>query len=218
MAKMQYPNDIVCITSPFGAARDLVLTNGQRLKDVHNGIDLTGRDHKGGEPILAPHNGYVIWAGLSQYDKAYGIFTEHWGVDGVPKGHHVVCWYWHLYSITKGIEPGVRVSQGQMLGKEGRTGNVTGDHLHFSMAIVPDTLKYSKNNISTGMFKPYLVDPMDWLHLYPHQEIRSIGKDWEKRIKKVERPSKPTPPPKKTTKQIISPAAKKFGLQKVEIK
>jgi murein DD-endopeptidase MepM/ murein hydrolase activator NlpD len=41
--------------------------------------------------------------------------------------------YAHLSFIAKGIRPGVRVRQGQLIGHVGSSGLATGPHLHYEM-------------------------------------------------------------------------------------
>ena len=41
--------------------------------------------------------------------------------------------YLHLSSFAPGIRPGVRVTQGDLIGRVGATGLVTGAHLHYEL-------------------------------------------------------------------------------------
>jgi murein DD-endopeptidase MepM/ murein hydrolase activator NlpD len=43
-------------------------------------------------------------------------------------------YYLHLSSIGRGIRPGVRVAQGDVIGRVGRSGVVTGPHLDYRLA------------------------------------------------------------------------------------
>ena len=43
--------------------------------------------------------------------------------------------YSHQSAFAKGIQPGVRVRQGQVIGYVGTTGQSTGNHLHYELSI-----------------------------------------------------------------------------------
>ena len=86
----------------------------------HDGIDLT---HYSGAPILAAHDGYVIYKG-SQY-RGYGRmviieYNKKWAT-----------LYAHLKTIS--VKEGQVVKAGQKIGTMGRTGRATGTHLHFEV-------------------------------------------------------------------------------------
>lgn len=90
-------------------------------KNWHNGVDYsTG----GGADILAAANGVVIFTGFdaSGWGNYIKIQHDHLGVTTL---------YAHLKQIN--VVAGNVVAQGQVIGKEGSTGNSTGAHLHFSV-------------------------------------------------------------------------------------
>lgn len=83
---------------------------------IHKGIDLAAVS---GTPVQAAGNGEVTFIG---YDLGYGlhIYISHkYGF----KSH-----YAHLSAIR--VKKGQKVSQGDIIGKIGSTGLVTGSHLH----------------------------------------------------------------------------------------
>ncbi|MBO0751639.1 MAG: M23 family metallopeptidase, partial [Bradyrhizobiaceae bacterium] len=43
--------------------------------------------------------------------------------------------YGHMTAFARGIEPGVRVHQGQLIGYVGSTGQSTGPHVHYEIII-----------------------------------------------------------------------------------
>jgi murein DD-endopeptidase MepM/ murein hydrolase activator NlpD len=79
-----------------------------------------------GTPIRAAGSGVVEKAG---WDGGYGRHT----VIKHANGFSTV--YGHQSAIAKGIEPGVHVRQGQIIGYVGSTGLSTGPHLHFEIRV-----------------------------------------------------------------------------------
>lgn len=101
-------------TSPFGAQR---LFNG-RLKSIHKGVDIASPT---GTPVVASNTGKIaltgdfFYAGKCVYiDHGNGLFTA----------------YFHLSDLN--VKQGDMVQQGEIIGKVGATGRVTGPHLHWS--------------------------------------------------------------------------------------
>ncbi len=90
---------------------------------LHTGVDLTAAY---GTPIYASGDGVVEKA---QWVSGYGRFALLKHVNGYETA------YGHMSRIADGIEPGVRVRQGQVIGYVGSTGVSTGNHLHFEIRI-----------------------------------------------------------------------------------
>lgn len=96
---------------------------GPRWGKFHYGVDLGGRGWPNA-PILAAKAGIVIWADeLSSYGNLVVLSHE----DGLQTR------YAHMSAIT--VKAGEQVKAGQQIGKQGSTGQVTGPHLHFEVAI-----------------------------------------------------------------------------------
>jgi murein DD-endopeptidase MepM/ murein hydrolase activator NlpD len=90
-------------------------------RQVHMGIDLASVAHS---PIPAANTGIVIFAeSLGIYGKT--VIMDH--------GFGLFSMYAHLSHI--GVEPGDRISKGDILGRTGISGLAGGDHLHFGMLI-----------------------------------------------------------------------------------
>jgi murein DD-endopeptidase MepM/ murein hydrolase activator NlpD len=89
----------------------------------HTGVDWA---HKVGTPIIAAGNGTVIKA---EWDSGYGRRVELQHTNGY------VTAYSHMSSFAKGIAPGRRVQQGQVIGYVGNSGLSTGPHLHYEVII-----------------------------------------------------------------------------------
>lgn len=101
------------ITSKFGGQR---LFNHE-VKSYHNGIDFRAQV---GAPITAPAEGRILIAENLFYSGNH-VSIDH--------GAGVVTTYSHLSKIT--VKVGDHVKAGEMIGLAGRTGRVTGPHLHW---------------------------------------------------------------------------------------
>jgi len=99
------------ITSPFGP----------RWGRMHTGIDIAGPY---GAPIRAAKAGTVILAGS---DGGYGNATI------IDHGGGFSTLYGHQSRIV--VSDGQTVSQGQVIGYEGCSGNCTGPHVHFETRV-----------------------------------------------------------------------------------
>ncbi|AWM88448.1 M23 family metallopeptidase [Microvirga sp. 17 mud 1-3] len=89
----------------------------------HTGIDWANRI---GTPILAAGNGTIIKAG---WESGYGRRVE------IQHANGYVTTYNHMSGFGKGVAPGARVQQGQVVGYLGSTGLSTGPHLHYEVLI-----------------------------------------------------------------------------------
>jgi murein DD-endopeptidase MepM/ murein hydrolase activator NlpD len=88
---------------------------------MHDGADLVAPT---GTSVYAASDGVVIGAAPN---GGYGnwIRIDHQG--------KLATVYGHLSSFAPGIQEGVRVSQGELIGFVGNTGRSTGSHLHFEI-------------------------------------------------------------------------------------
>ncbi len=103
------------ITSYYGWRDDPFARGGE----FHRGIDLQAHI---GDPVYAWRRGVVVTAG---YQGVSGkvVVLQH--------PDHFVSKYHHLSRIL--VHTGQQVTAGQMIGKAGDTGQVTGVHLHFTI-------------------------------------------------------------------------------------
>ena len=106
--------------SGFGMRRHPILG----FSRMHTGVDWAAPR---GTPIIAAGNGVVEKAGWDS--GGYGNQTL------VRHANGYVSSYNHQSAIAKGIKPGVKVRQGQVIGFVGTTGLSTGPHLHYELIV-----------------------------------------------------------------------------------
>lgn len=112
-------SDDVRLTSGFGM-RFHPLFNDRRL---HAGIDWAGPI---GTPIVAAGSGVVEEA---LYKGGHGKYIRIRHANGYQTT------YSHMSGFARGIDPGTKVRQGQIIGFLGNTGYSTGPHLHFEILV-----------------------------------------------------------------------------------
>lgn len=105
------------VTGAFGEKR---MFNGKK-QSQHYGTDLAGAV---GEPVRATNDGVVVLA-RDCFASGKSIAIAH--------GAGVFSVYFHLSDID--VRHGDAVRQGQVIGKVGATGRVTGPHLHFGIKV-----------------------------------------------------------------------------------
>jgi murein DD-endopeptidase MepM/ murein hydrolase activator NlpD len=90
---------------------------------MHTGVDWAD---KIGTPIFAAGDGVVIKA---EWDSGYGRRVE------IQHNYNFVTTYNHLSAFAAGINEGVKVRQGQVIGYLGNSGLSTGPHLHYEVMV-----------------------------------------------------------------------------------
>ena len=113
------PMNTGILRSPFGYRKHPILGYVR----LHPGVDWAAPR---GTPIMAAGNGVVEKAG---WTSGYGRFTLIRHTNGYETA------YGHQSAIAKGIVPGAKVRQGQVIGYVGSTGLSTGPHLHYEVRI-----------------------------------------------------------------------------------
>lgn len=97
---------------------------GRLSQGIHgwNGVDLAAPS---GSPIYAAAGGTVIVSRVGGWNGGYGNYVV------IDHGNGVQTLYAHMN--TDSVSVGESVSQGQLIGSVGRTGQATGNHLHFEV-------------------------------------------------------------------------------------
>jgi murein DD-endopeptidase MepM/ murein hydrolase activator NlpD len=136
---LRTPVDGARITSTFGRRRHPVLGYTR----AHQGVDFGAGS---GTPILAAGDGVVAEAGRK---GGYGNWVRIRHSGGWDTG------YAHISRYAKGIKPGVRVRQGQLIAYVGSTGMSTGPHLHYEVwlkgkRVNPIGAKVPQGTVLTG--------------------------------------------------------------------
>lgn len=111
------PVDRLNFTSNFGIRSDPFAHTAR----MHAGVDIPGAT---GTPIYATADGMIAHA---ERMGGYGNMVE------IDHGKGIATRYGHMSRLL--VEPGTRVSRGQLIGLMGSTGRSTGPHLHYEVRI-----------------------------------------------------------------------------------
>lgn len=105
------------ISSHFGMRR----ISSDAAPRMHKGIDFSA---PAGTPVKISLGGKVVFAGQK---KGYGeyVMIEHKA--------DLRTAYAHLSRRAKGLKVGKQIAAGEVIGYVGRTGNATGNHLHYEV-------------------------------------------------------------------------------------
>lgn len=127
------------ISSYFGRRRHPIYKDTR----VHWGIDYPAPK---GSHIYAGGDGVVE---VAQYRSGYGNYVR------IRHNSEYSTAYGHMNGFAKGIRPGTRVKQGQIIGYVGSTGRSTGPHLHYEVIrngkrVNPLTIKASASENLRG--------------------------------------------------------------------
>ena len=113
------PVNNAIMRSGFGGRRHPILG----YTKMHTGVDWATPY---GTPIFASGNGVVEKVG---WEGGYGKYVRLKHNNGYETA------YGHMSAYAKGMEPGKRVRQGQVIGFVGSTGMSTGAHVHYEILV-----------------------------------------------------------------------------------
>ncbi len=105
------------MTGSFGRRR---IFNGEARRP-HSGMDIAADE---GIPVIAPGKGKVIELG-DFFFSGNLIYIDH--------GQGMISLFAHLSEIK--VSLGQQINKGEVIGKVGATGRVTGPHLHWSLGL-----------------------------------------------------------------------------------
>ncbi len=106
------------ISSPYGRVR--IINNKNR--SIHTGIDIKAKE---GTPVKAINSGIVALT-MDQFFSGKSIYIDH--------GYGIVSMYFHLKKIL--VKKGQKVKKGQIIALSGKSGRVSGPHLHLGVSIL----------------------------------------------------------------------------------
>jgi len=107
-----------CFPSRFGHRRSY---NGSAYEFFHTGLDFCGQI---GTDIYAPADGIVVFIGETVVRGNATVIDHGWGVYSA---------YGHQSEFL--VSVGDQVSKGQLIGRVGETGRVSGPHLHWEVIV-----------------------------------------------------------------------------------
>jgi murein DD-endopeptidase MepM/ murein hydrolase activator NlpD len=113
------PVNEAIMRSGFGVRRHPILG----YMKMHTGVDWTAPH---GTPIFAAGNGVIDKIG---WEGGYGKYVRVRHANGYETA------YGHMTAFARGMDPGVRVRQGQVIGFVGSTGLSTGAHVHYEVLV-----------------------------------------------------------------------------------
>jgi murein DD-endopeptidase MepM/ murein hydrolase activator NlpD len=113
------PVNNAIMRSGFGIRRHPILG----YVKMHTGVDWATPY---GTPIFASGNGVIEKA---EWEGGYGKYVRIKHNNGYETA------YGHMSAFAKGMEPGKRVRQGQVIGFVGSTGHSTGPHVHYEILV-----------------------------------------------------------------------------------
>ena len=131
---LRTPVDGARISSGFGMRRHPILGYSK----MHKGMDFAAPR---GTPV------YAAGAGTVEYAARFGSYGNY-----VRVRHNTTTKtaYAHLNAFARGLKPGMKVRQGQIVGYVGTTGRSTGPHLHYELIVNNQPANPAKIKMAAG--------------------------------------------------------------------
>ena len=129
------------LSSPYGYRSDPILGYQKR----HTGMDFACPP---GNPIYATGDGVVVK--VAHERKGYGNHVE------IDHGFGYKTRYAHMSEIA--VEQGQNVTRGDYLGLSGKSGRVTGPHLHYEIL-------YRKDYVNPALYMDLDIAPKDYFEI-----------------------------------------------------
>ncbi len=112
-------HDGVRLSSSYGTRRHPI----RGYWAMHRGADFAAPD---GTPVYAASDGVVV-----EKDRKYG----YGNIIRLRHDSRIETLYAHLSRFALGIQEGIRVMRGKVIGYVGSTGQATGPHLHYEVLL-----------------------------------------------------------------------------------
>ena len=129
------------LSSPFGLRSDPILGIGKS----HTGMDFACPP---GNPIYVTGDGTVV---AVKHDRGgYGNHVE------VDHGFGYLTRYAHMSRID--VEEGQKLSRGDCVGLSGKSGRITGPHLHYEVI-------YRKEYVNPALYMDLTIEPKDYFEM-----------------------------------------------------
>ncbi len=133
-ALMKTPINGARLSSTFGMRKHPILGYNK----MHRGTDFAAPK---GTPIMASGSGTVE---VVKWWGAYGKYIR------IKHNSKYKTAYAHLNSYARGIRPGTKVKQGQIIGYVGSTGRSTGPHLHYEVLVNGKRINSQRLKLPSG--------------------------------------------------------------------
>jgi len=133
-ALMKTPINGARLSSPFGMRKHPILGYNKK----HLGTDFAA---PAGTPIMASGSGTII---LAKWCGGGGNCIK------IKHNSTYQTIYAHMKSFAKGMKPGKKVKQGQIIGYVGSTGMSTGPHLHYEVIVNGKKVNSQKLKLPSG--------------------------------------------------------------------
>ena len=133
-ALMKTPINGARLSSTFGMRKHPILGYNK----MHRGTDFAAPK---GTPIMASGSGTIE---MAKWWGAYGKYIR------IKHNSKYKTAYAHLNSYARGIRPGAKVKQGQIIGYVGSTGRSTGPHLHYEVLVNGKRMNSQRLKLPSG--------------------------------------------------------------------